>query len=292
MIPSSDACPLAVILPVFNEARALPAVLEEWMPVLERVAGNFLLLAIDDGSTDATPTLLAEAAQRWPDRIRVVSHVNETPGQAPRHFGGSGSRPDRLEKNKSGEDADPPEMQKSRGSLRGMEPTRINRGHGQSCLAGYRLAAESGAEWVFQIDSDGQCDPAFFEHVWELRKSADVVYGVRVRREDGWKRVLASALLRLLVRIRCGVWCADPNSPYRLMRSTALSKAITEIPPDFFLANVALAALLRRRNVLHASTPIRFRARIGGEPSVPLRSFGQRALELWKQLGSLRVRND
>jgi dolichol-phosphate mannosyltransferase len=37
-----------------------------------------------------------------------------------------------------------------------------NMGHGQTCLVGYRQACLSGAAWVFQIDSDGQCDPAYF----------------------------------------------------------------------------------------------------------------------------------
>src|SRR5271170_5756740 len=34
-----------------------------------------------------------------------------------------------------------------------------NRGHGQSCLVGYIEAEKMGAPYVFQIDSDGQCDP-------------------------------------------------------------------------------------------------------------------------------------
>jgi dolichol-phosphate mannosyltransferase len=57
--------------------------------------------------------------------------------------------------------------------------THANRGHGQTCLAGYRIACQLGIPWVFQIDSDGQCDPAYFPAVWAKRANYDVVYGHR-----------------------------------------------------------------------------------------------------------------
>ena len=37
-----------------------------------------------------------------------------------------------------------------------------NSGHGQTCIYGYKLALNNGAEWIFQIDSDGQCAPEYF----------------------------------------------------------------------------------------------------------------------------------
>lgn len=37
-----------------------------------------------------------------------------------------------------------------------------NSGHGQTCVLGYKTAIENSAEWIFQIDSDEQCDPVFF----------------------------------------------------------------------------------------------------------------------------------
>jgi len=86
-------------------------VLTEWRAELERTvgAGRFLILVVDDGSNDATPSRLAELG--WPE-LRVHRHSN--------------------------------------------------RGHGQSCLVGYIEANRTGASWVFQIDSDGQCEPAGF----------------------------------------------------------------------------------------------------------------------------------
>lgn len=166
--------------------------------------------------------------------------------------------------------------------------SRANRGHGQSCLEGYRNALARGAPWVFQIDSDGQCDPQYFFRFWRLRGEAEVIYGVRKTRDDGWRRVFASHFLRLVLAATCGVNCVDSNVPYRLMRTEILRDPLERIPADFFLANVGLAVLLRKdRNTREGRVPIRFRERYGGEPSVALSKFGGKASELVRQLRAL-----
>jgi len=162
-----------------------------------------------------------------------------------------------------------------------------NRGHGQTCLAGYRTACDLGAEWVLQIDSDGQCDPKYFPELWAKRHGHDVIYGERSERMDGWKRILASKLVRLVVRIASGADCIDANVPYRLMRTQNLRPLIDSIPHDFDLANIALAVQLKRAKWREASVPIVFRPRSGGEPSVPLSRFAAKACQLAAQLRRL-----
>jgi dolichol-phosphate mannosyltransferase len=165
---------------------------------------------------------------------------------------------------------------------------RENRGHGQSCLQGYRHAIDQKFSYVMQIDSDWQCDPRFFYEVWSRRGEFDVIYGKRVRRDDGWRRVVASWVLKAVVWLRSGTLCADPNVPYRLMRTEILPPTLGKIPADFFLANVALAVLLRREKKLrHGCVPIHFRDRYGGQPTVRMGQFGFRARQLIKQLGQL-----
>lgn len=162
---------------------------------------------------------------------------------------------------------------------------RENRGHGQTCLEGYRLACEKGIPYVMQIDSDGQCDPQYFFRLWRDRDKHDVIYGVRTQRDDGWRRVLASWVLRftLLASARC--WCLDANVPYRLMKTAKISAHIECLKKDFFLANVGLAVLLKKdRSIRHGYVPIRFRERYGGEPSVRLGMFGSKAVELVRHL--------
>ena len=159
-----------------------------------------------------------------------------------------------------------------------------NMGHGQTCLAGYRQACLSGAAWVFQIDSDGQCDPAYFREVWERREGHDVVYGHRLERLDGWQRVLASRLVRAVVRMSTGARCVDANVPYRLMTTNGLLPLVDSVPSGFDLANIALAVQIQRAGWREAQVPIVFRPRAGGEPTVPLTRFVGKALELIYQL--------
>jgi dolichol-phosphate mannosyltransferase len=60
-------------MPAFNEEEVLPHSLAEAVAVLSRLCGRWELVMVDDGSTDATPSILAEAARREP-RIRVLTH--------------------------------------------------------------------------------------------------------------------------------------------------------------------------------------------------------------------------
>lgn len=225
-------------MPVYNEEASIEQVVRDWFAELEHQVGDFLILAIDDGSLDGTLPTLRRLAEELGERLEVRS--------------------------------------------------RPNRGHGQTCLEGYRIAAERGVPHILQIDSDGQCDPVFLREFWSLRGNHDVIYGRR-RREDGFRRVVASKALRLLLRLLFRVDCIDANVPYRLMSTRTCLKSFNSIPQDLFLANVALAVLLRRRDdVNHGCVAIRFRERTGGEPSVPLSKFASKALEFVRQMKEIR----
>lgn len=231
---------LLIVMPVYNEQASVRKVVMEWYQEVENWTENFVLVAIDDGSTDATLRFLRRLQQQLGPRLEIIS--------------------------------------------------RENRGHGQTCLQGYRIACERGIPYVFQIDSDGQCDPQYFFRFWRDRERYDVIYGHRVRRDDGWRRVLASLVLKLVLILACSVYCVDANAPYRLMRTAVLPPLLGQIPKNFFLTNIALAVLLRRdKGVRHGRTPIRFRERYGGEPSVRLVMFGERAIELIRQVRSLAL---
>ena len=203
---------LWVVMPVYNEAGAVRTVVEEWLPVLRRHAVEFTFCVIDDGSTDATPAVLAELVGEHPG-VEVV--------------------------------------------------TKTNTGHGRTCLHGYRLAIARGARWIFQIDSDGQCDAAYFPDFWRLRAEHPLVFGARrVRRDGRWRKAVSWALA-LGTAAAVGLWVRDPNSPYRLMRASVLRPALDAVPEDVDLTNVYLAAALRAR------APIRwvdivFRERLAG----------------------------
>lgn len=166
--------------------------------------------------------------------------------------------------------------------------SRGNKGHGQTCLEGYRSAVERRIPYVLQIDSDGQSDPRFFPDFWAIRKEHDVIYGKR-RRLDGWQRKAASLALRTLLRLLENADCTDANVPYRLMDTMACRSGFNAIPPTVGLANVALAVLLKRDGKLrHGWVPIDFPPRFGGEPSVPMGKFMIKGYELFAQLHQLK----
>lgn len=225
---------LAVVIPVYNEAGYLAALAAEWLPALRYLDTPFTLWFIDDGSTDASPSILQTLAQSHPAQIRTIRQPNA--------------------------------------------------GHGAACRRGYELALASGADWVLQVDSDGQCDPAYLPAFWRARTTADCVFGHRRLRADGWHRRLISQLCSALVALSCRTRVGDANVPYRLIHARALAEALPRIPAEFGLQNIALTVTLRRQPLRWHFVPIHFRARAGGTNSLNLR----RIVALgWRMLGDL-----
>ncbi len=225
---------LLLVMPVFNEQASVGRVVTEWFRELEHSTQDFVFLAIDDGSSDATLATVKALQAELGSRMEWIS--------------------------------------------------RPNRGHGQTCLQGYQVALDRGIPYVFQIDSDGQSDPQYFAEFWRRRDEFDVIYGNRTR-QDGFRRVVASLVLRVSLRILAKVDCVDANVPYRLMNTRACAEAIRLISSEISLANVALAVVLKRNpNIRHGSIEIGFPPRHGGEASVPFSKFAAKAIELFSQL--------
>ncbi|MGZ4966236.1 MAG: glycosyltransferase family 2 protein [Chthoniobacterales bacterium] len=163
---------------------------------------------------------------------------------------------------------------------------KANSGHGKTCRVGYDVAVNSDAEWIFQIDSDGQCDPQFFAQFWTQRESYDCLFGQRVSRDDGGLRTFVSVACRETLRFFSGVSIADPNVPYRLMRRETLAKALRQIPADFELQNIALALALKRDPAVRFTfIPIHFRARRAGRNSL---NFWRIICLGWKMVRDLK----
>lgn len=65
---------LTVLLPVHNQQSALAGQVQRILDVLPDLTGQFELIIIDDGSTDATIEVADELANRYP-QIRVARHA-------------------------------------------------------------------------------------------------------------------------------------------------------------------------------------------------------------------------
>jgi glycosyltransferase involved in cell wall biosynthesis len=168
-----------------------------------------------------------------------------------------------------------------------------NSGHGITCRMGYDIAVASNAEWLLQIDSDGQCDPAHFADFWARRAEKDCVFGVRTNRGDGVARLFTSGICWLASSIICGQNLRDPNVPYRLMRRETLQRALRFIPASFNIHNVALTYVLKKLpNVRWDYVPITFPDRKGGTNSINVLKVVTWGAEMLFELMRIRVRSD
>jgi dolichol-phosphate mannosyltransferase len=62
---------LSVVVPMFDEEAVLPMFAARLRPVLDGLGEPYEVLAVDDGSKDATPVLLLREQRRWPE-LRIV----------------------------------------------------------------------------------------------------------------------------------------------------------------------------------------------------------------------------
>ncbi|HXA49114.1 MAG TPA: bifunctional glycosyltransferase/class I SAM-dependent methyltransferase [Candidatus Acidoferrum sp.] len=69
---------LSIIVPVYNEEEFLAAAIQRALnaPLPDGLVSE--LIAVDDGSTDSSPEILAEIAAQYPDRVRVIRHARNS----------------------------------------------------------------------------------------------------------------------------------------------------------------------------------------------------------------------
>ena len=162
--------------------------------------------------------------------------------------------------------------------------TKQKSGHGPTLLYLYKNAIESGCNYVFQTDSDGQTEPMEFKHFWNNREKYDFQIGRRSKRQDGFSRIVVTRTLRLVVRLTMGVFVEDANTSFRLMRADKLKELMRYVPDDFFLSNVALSALAVKKNYSIGWHTVTFKPRQGGVNSINLKRIFKIG---WKAIGEL-----
>lgn len=151
--------------------------------------------------------------------------------------------------------------------------TKKNGGHGATILYGYKYAIESGADYVFQTDSDGQTRPEEFDDFWKQRKEYAMVIGNRKNRQDGLSRLFVTKVLKLVCFILFHVKLTDCNTPYRLMKSDELARSLPMIPDDYNLTNVVITVIFAKKKLPVKYIPITFRPRQGGVNSINMKNI-------------------
>lgn len=79
-MPAQPTPELAIVIPVYNEAQNLPALLRDWQPVFKATGVPYRIFLIDDGSTDGSLSLLRSMQQTNPT---LSVHTQKNAGHGP-----------------------------------------------------------------------------------------------------------------------------------------------------------------------------------------------------------------
>lgn len=229
---------LAVVIPVYNEAANLPALLRDWLPEFETTGVPYFIFFVDDGSRDNSLQLLTTLAAGNP---KVTVH------------------------------------------------TQSNAGHGPTILNGYHRAIATGAEWIFQIDSDHQLETGAFQTLWGQRDQYDLLLAQRRQKNASPGRQWVSRFTGWSVRLLFGSGVTDINSPYRLMRREPLQQALQKMPPDPFAPNVLITSWFIKKKCRIFTTTVNPMTE-GLRKSRMNRYFLQGALRSFRQLILFRIK--
>jgi len=139
------------------------------------------------------------------------------------------------------------------------------KGYSGAVMDGLRVAE---APYVLCLDSDGQCDPADFAKFWSARRSADVLIGARLNRQDTALRKAPSGLFKRLHTLLFSAQLSDPSCPFVLARREVYAKLVPRLgvlSQGFWWEFVARAS---RSGKSIVEIPVAHRRRAAGETQV------------------------
>ena len=154
--------------------------------------------------------------------------------------------------------------------------------HGPKVIALYKYAIDSGADYIFQTDSDGQTDPDEFDKFWQEREKYDGQFGNRTVRGDGRSRAFVEKVVCLLLKIYFKVNIPDANAPFRLMKTSTVSKYISRFTDDYNLPNIMLSTFFTYYKEKVDFKEISFKPRVAGKTSINIKGIfgiGMKALK-------------
>lgn len=160
--------------------------------------------------------------------------------------------------------------------------------HGTKVILLYKYAIEKSADVIFQTDSDGQTLSSEFAEFWQLRNQYDIVMGNRKKRGDGAGRKMVENVLRFYLKIFFGVMVPDANAPFRLMRSSIVSKYIGLMPDNFNLPNAILAACFSRYHEKVTYRVVTFQPRQGGKNYMNVKRIMSIGAESFKNFATIK----
>lgn len=148
----------------------------------------------------------------------------------------------------------------------------FNLGIGGALRTGFRYAVENGYQRAFQLDADGQHDPAEFQTLIDrLDDGADLVIGSRFANgetdyEVGRVRRRAMRVLGATVRVLSGQVFTDTSSGFRAFDRRALELFARTYPVDY-MESVEALVMACASGLRVVEVPVRMRTRAGGQAS-------------------------
>lgn len=161
---------------------------------------------------------------------------------------------------------------------------KANSGHGPTCLYGYNLAIEKGADYIFQVDSDNQNKSEDFWKLWSEKNYGEFVFGNRKPRNDGFFRKIVTFILRSSIFLIFRVKVKDPNVPFRLMNAHILAKYIKIIPSEMFIVNTLISTLLISNNENLRWVDVEFNKREKGKNSISIIPVLKLSTKIYREL--------
>ncbi|MCP4571259.1 MAG: glycosyltransferase family 2 protein [bacterium] len=134
----------------------------------------------------------------------------------------------------------------------------INKGKGEALKTGYAWALESGVEWVFTLDADGQHLPAEMQIFLDRAAAGDVDVLVGTRMAETadmpWLRLATNRFTSWVVSRLAGTAIPDSQNGYRLFRTTVLEGV--ELKTNRYDSESEILVRLARRGARIGSVPI------------------------------------
>ncbi|MCM1523303.1 MAG: glycosyltransferase family 2 protein [Ruminococcus sp.] len=162
------------------------------------------------------------------------------------------------------------EIIRSRGYNYISLPANLGIGGGVQC--GYLYAVQNGYDIAVQIDGDGQHDPAYIEKLIEpiIDGKADMTIGSRFIEKEGFQtsamRRLGINIIRIVIKICCGVAVTDTTSGFRATNSEATRYFSLNYAQDYPEPEAIVAAALNGFSI--ADVPVVMKERAGGVSSI------------------------
>ena len=157
--------------------------------------------------------------------------------------------------------------------------------HGPKVIALYDYAIKSGADFIFQTDSDGQTMSGEFDSFWQMRHGYKGIFGHRVVRGDGKSRAFVEKVVCALVKHYFRVKVPDANAPFRLMNAKTVAKYLGRLDKDYNLPNIMMTTYFVYYGEEYTFREITFRPRQGGKNSINIKKIFKIG---WKAIGDFR----